>query len=1145
MNADDFEDGFRVRARRTRKQRKHRSRRPWANSILRRMRWLDGLLVYWAGPAGADPKDAPGLRGRILQSLAGRPPGLYTARPAGEEVARVSAELVAQARFNLDRCGHAQRGLARRVGDIAVWRGRVRRRLNYVAGVLRGLEEGGAAALVVEERCLWLGAEEARPSARVTDAELGLLTRRGGPGCRAGGFLMARRQTLSRAGHGRFPLWPLDLVCHVGGEIRGPLALADGVQELLLRDRRADVAAFLDAAELIADEVGRFRDESPRRVGIVFQCFEEAGASEPPLWEHRSGWRWNHSFLRVARKRAAAKFLVRDPYKKRGGSLRQCLRVAFGMEVPDDWRPNPRDLVAVHGPATLDVLRRMFDEAAPRHDPAILESLSRVVFTAFGRMAGRDAESTALAITAWLEACRRRVPPGNGGLDGLAVAAEVLARTDSDRALAMLGRYADEVLPRHAYPKLVRERFGTGWLRFLDGLGACPDEQTAWLFRQQADWLPALCELHAGQPDRLGPCLEVMAETFDHLPPNMKEGVLEVLRDLPATTVDRLLGLYRGLLRRRFMVSEAMAVVLETRQRFHDPRRVAWFERHFDLFPDLIHRAERAEGRAALLTHFRSTLQLADLAYYWATGGDRDELFDFFLPELRRRRFFPWPQAYGTQVAMSGFDLERLRFYLYSDPDARDDMHRGWWACRRLGGDELGLFLGEHGACKERFPRLKRMLVGVARLARIGDVAFLCGLFGEWRAARAEGSPDEWLARLRTMAGEPPEHPEIAKARRRPDQLRRERDALAARDAAPERLAKLNAWLADAAALAAWVERDVAKLVAKRLPLASFRALEAGVDARTRALTPVGEGGDEKDWVNAWQFSMSVDSNRRIMKRLMRSLQRDGGDYIGRHPLNQAFLAELKQGRPNAWLVPRERRLEVAGEVWRVYTETDPLKVLQMGNLFDTCLSVGGINAHSAVANAVEVNKRVLYMRNHKGDIVGRKLIVLTRRGEILPFTSYGAGDVHGPGHRPWIKIGLDLLCADIAAAGAFQLVEDVGAWDAEEEKMTQQYLQVFADWYYDFGEAFDWWVLHLARRPDADREELLAELRRRLTAGAETEAGPSVAMQHGRLLLWLGERGEDLDVPEATREWLAEQDGSSGAAARTPGTAHRSRQPR
>jgi hypothetical protein len=79
----------------------------------------------------------------------------------------------------------------------------------------------------------------------------------------------------------------------------------------------------------------------------------------------------------------------------------------------------------------------------------------------------------------------------------------------------------------------------------------------------------------------------------------------------------------------------------------------------------------------------------------------------------------------------------------------------------------------------------------------------------------------------------------------------------------------------------------------------------------------------------------------------------------------------------------------VPGGVVRLHLETDPLRVLQMGNYFGTCLSAGDFNAFSTVPNAAEQNKRVLYARDAAGRVIGRKLVGVTTEGTLVGFHTY------------------------------------------------------------------------------------------------------------------------------------------------------------
>jgi hypothetical protein len=69
--------------------------------------------------------------------------------------------------------------------------------------------------------------------------------------------------------------------------------------------------------------------------------------------------------------------------------------------------------------------------------------------------------------------------------------------------------------------------------------------------------------------------------------------------------------------------------------------------------------------------------------------------------------------------------------------------------------------------------------------------------------------------------------------------------------------------------------------------------------------------------------------------------------------------------------------------------ETDPFEILFMGEYgFASCLSLRGSNAWSAVSNAIDVDKAIVWAREPGGNVVGRRLLALTPDG-ILVFRTY------------------------------------------------------------------------------------------------------------------------------------------------------------
>lgn len=70
--------------------------------------------------------------------------------------------------------------------------------------------------------------------------------------------------------------------------------------------------------------------------------------------------------------------------------------------------------------------------------------------------------------------------------------------------------------------------------------------------------------------------------------------------------------------------------------------------------------------------------------------------------------------------------------------------------------------------------------------------------------------------------------------------------------------------------------------------------------------------------------------------------------------------------------------------------ETNPLKVLQMGELVNgSCLSIGGGNSWSAVTNALDVNKSVVWVKDKRSNVIGRVLIGVTDDGNLTRFRTY------------------------------------------------------------------------------------------------------------------------------------------------------------
>jgi hypothetical protein len=131
-------------------------------------------------------------------------------------------------------------------------------------------------------------------------------------------------------------------------------------------------------------------------------------------------------------------------------------------------------------------------------------------------------------------------------------------------------------------------------------------------------------------------------------------------------------------------------------------------------------------------------------------------------------------------------------------------------------------------------------------------------------------------------------------------------------------------------------------------------------------------------------------------------------------PQNRRFLESLPHLDWSPW-IDGVGTLPVAtanGRTLHLALEDDPLEVFLMGAHFQTCLSPGAMNYFSVFANSADLNKRVLYARDGEGKILGRCLLALTGKGELLIFEPY----CHDG------KLGFEEICADFAAQLAHRM---------------------------------------------------------------------------------------------------------------------------
>ena len=548
------------------------------------------------------------------------------------------------------------------------------------------------------------------------------------------------------------------------------------------------------------------------------------------------------------------------------------------------------------------------------------------------------------------------------------------------------------------------------------------------------------------------------------------------------------------------------------RQGFPDP--VTVFERLLDRYA-----GARYEGRCGE-----------------AVGGE-DGVADLYLQNLSDDHVVGVVQIAGGSVdrliRLLDYRLPRGVWTLPEDPN------RGWAFLKRFEGAQNFL-----RSCLDRKEWVGRVIGYLQRLAlavRFQTGEGLGKSYDLWQDPEIGGVPissDAVLPELRRkiaeivaykkIAGEDAEIPvSIDKILKMPVSRRTELEKLKEREltgtltgSMEKRLEGLRDDEREPGRLASRINADLRRAVKNQLIAAKFAALEAGVSGAIRefwskVLPGVAVSPDDEDWDNALRLYLDMaksrNKNRRLLNKLMRNEARGDRGWVDRLSQNQAFRAKMEGMGVDmgAWLGKFEKALAVGSDTWTLYAETDPLRVLQMGNLFDTCLKTGSFNSFATVANAVEVNKRVLFIRNGRGVIIGRKLIGLggTKEGGVpravlIGFHSYGSTDEPEKGsgrafRSPWVKVLFDLGCLEIAGRihAGFES-------DPERLQKLSEKLPLFAAWYNDGPELFDWWVTEASPGCEAlgsgGREELLKRI------WEEDHKDHRAATL--RALLWLGE---------------------------------------
>lgn len=551
----------------------------------------------------------------------------------------------------------------------------------------------------------------------------------------------------------------------------------------------------------------------------------------------------------------------------------------------------------------------------------------------------------------------------------------------------------------------------------------------------------------------------------------------------------------------------------------------SWRKGHSDgeaVFRQLLRKREELENQKAARPDPIESWRLNDDAELEArvalAAGDPKTLWN--LLRVQPSRPYTWSEVLAGWKLMAPFPTVQSF--------VQESLNQGKLACRTLD------LLGRLGLAARL--RVERMLkAGMSNWANPAPH----DRHPEWTLPQAVERELALHAHYRKLSGAGPElSAGVQELLNRPQALQRELDhlkVLASRTPptrpVARRIENLQGLLGDRNRLEHYTARELSKALRKQQPQLRLAALQSLVENAIREHWRTALGSDAPlrltpNWDNALRLLEVVKRNKVLLRRLLRHEAAGNRTWIREHPRNREWLERMAGLgiKTERWLGTFEWSYRMEDGTWTLYLETEPLEILQMGNLFDTCLSTGSLNDFSTIANAIEVNKRVIYLKNSQGVVIGRKLIAVVEgqgRAALIGFRSYGMGSYDGgadeaSSKRPWIKVLLDLACGRIA--------REIGAGFAaghDEEHALARRTALFAHWYNDGPEAFDWWATSFdvwpAVRSEPDPEQL-----RRAVAEQVTKTG-DYAVETLRALLWLGPEalpkllGEGLPTPPAS----------------------------
>jgi hypothetical protein len=192
-------------------------------------------------------------------------------------------------------------------------------------------------------------------------------------------------------------------------------------------------------------------------------------------------------------------------------------------------------------------------------------------------------------------------------------------------------------------------------------------------------------------------------------------------------------------------------------------------------------------------------------------------------------------------------------------------------------------------------------------------------------------------------------------------------------------------WLRTEPPAAAWAERiraahPGARLERWRATFTQVLSYDPGHAASEKRRRIEQDLAQTRELLKSLEVEKMEKADAAAMREALRGLE--GRD---RDP---AVLEEIRNNLERIRIAEQAPDSDFEGRI-SLEVETDPIRVLFMGEYgFASCLSLRGANMWSAVSNAIDIDKAVVWARDPAGNIVGRRLIALTPQG-VVSYRTY------------------------------------------------------------------------------------------------------------------------------------------------------------